>query len=125
DHVIAVHSADGMDELSLSDQSFVYEYRRNGSADAIPESRTVQPEDHRLPRAEVEHLRGGDAQENARLISDILDGVQGPHRAVVLLNAAYALHTSGRYPDLDACFDAAIESIDSGSAKRVLTRLVE
>lgn len=124
DHVIAVHSADGMDELSLSDRSYIYEYRRNGeSGPGAP--RTVQPEDHRLPRVEIGHLRGGDAAENARLILDVLNGHSGPHRSVVVLNAAYALHTSGRYSDLDACFAAAEESLDSGAARDVLKRLVE
>ena len=124
DHVIAVHSADGMDELSISDHSFVYEYRRNGSVAPDSAPRRVSPEDHRLTRVEIQHLKGGDAEDNAGLIRDVLDGVDGPHRAVVLLNAAYALHTSGRFTDLEECFDAAEESIDSGSAKDVLQRLV-
>ena len=125
DHVISVHSADGMDELSLSDSSYLYEYRRNGSIVANGTPRTVRPEDHRLSRVDIEHLRGGDADENARLIRDVLDGVKGPHRAVVVLNAAYALHTSGKYADLDDCFAAAEESIDCGAARLALERLVD
>ena len=124
DHVIAVHSADGMDEFSLSDESFVFEYRRNGSK-SNGTRRTVSPEDHRLDRAELSHLKGGDAVENAGLIREILDGKKGPHRSVVVLNAAYALQTSGKFTDLDSCFEAAEESIDSGAARRVLERLVE
>src|SRR5690606_34703573 len=100
------------------------EYRRNGS-ESLKAPRTVRPEDHQLPRTELDRLRGGDAAENARLILDVLNGATGPHRAVVVLNAAYALQTSGKFSDLEACFAAAEESIDSGAARRVLERLVD
>lgn len=121
DHIISVHSDDGMDELSLSASSSLYEYRRDTGGST---RRTVKPEDHRLSLAERSRLAGGDAAENARLILAILDGEQSARREVVLLNAAYALDTSGKFVDIDACFAAAEESIDSGAAKRVLARLV-
>jgi anthranilate phosphoribosyltransferase len=56
----------------------------------------------------------------------VLAGEPGPHRDVVLLNAAYALYVSGRFgDDLQACLEAARASLDSGAARLRLERLIE
>lgn len=126
-HVVAVHSHDGMDELSISDATAVFEYdARKEPMERLdkPQVLEVQPEDHGLGRVPLEELRGGTAEENADLLRRIFAGEPGPHRDVVVLNAAYALHTSGRFPDLKACFEAAAESIDSGGARDKLEALV-
>ena len=81
---------------------------------------------HGVDRAGVSALSGGDARENAKILHDILAGEDhSPRRNVVVLNAAYALHTSDKYEDLDACLAAAEESIDSGAALETLKRLAE
>ena len=73
----------------------------------------------------LDALQGGTADDNAALLRDVLDGKAGPRRDVVLLNAAYALHASGKFADLNACLDAARESIDGGAARRKLADLAE
>jgi len=56
----------------------------------------------------------------------VLEGEAGPHRDVVLLNATCALYVSGRFgDDLEACLEAARESIDSGAALARLERLID
>ncbi len=125
DHVITVHSKDGMDELSVGAASTLFEY---DAADENPvaRSREVGPEEHDIERAGASALTGGTAVENANILRDILSGAdQGPRRDVVVLNAAYALHVSDRYDDIDACLDAAEESIDSGAALDTLETLAE
>ena len=54
----------------------------------------------------------------------VLSGQAGPQADVVLLNAAYALLASGEYDDLDACLEAARESVASGGALAKLDALV-
>ncbi len=123
EHVVAVHAEDGLDELSLSAPTTTYEYRRG---DVAPQAGRVEPETLRLPRVPLEQLRGGDAEANARLLRRVLEGEAGPHRDVVLLNATYALYVSGRFgDDLQACLEAARESLDSGAALARLERLIE
>ena len=123
EHVVTVHTEDGLDELSLSAPTATYEYRRG---DEAPRAGRVEPEALGLPRVPLEQLRGGDAEANARLLRRVLEGEAGPHRDVVLLNATYALYVSGRFgDDLEACLEAVRESIDSGAALARLDQLVE
>ncbi|MEM1128645.1 MAG: anthranilate phosphoribosyltransferase [Bacteroidota bacterium] len=121
-HVIAAHGQDGLDEVSLTAPTAMYEFHPS-----LQHIRTfrVEPEMHGLGRFTLEALKGGTADENAEIARYILDGNMGPYRAAVVLNAAYALHVSGRFADLDACFDAVRESLDSGKAKAKLAALAE
>ncbi len=123
EHAVTVHAEDGLDELSIAAPTTVFEHRAPG-AEGISR-RSVTPEAHGLPRAPLSALRGGDARENAALIREVLEGRTGPRRDVVLLNAAYGLHASGRFDDLDACFEAARTSIDTGAAREKLEALIE
>lgn len=119
--VVTLHAEDGLDELSINAATAVFTY--DAARDEAPQPALVVPEQHGLGRAPLTALQGGDAVENARLIRRVLEGEPGPARDVVVLNAAYALSTSGRFPDLDACFAAARASLDSGAAAAALSRL--
>jgi anthranilate phosphoribosyltransferase len=57
------------------------------------------------------------------VIRDVLSGVQGPARDIVLLNSAAALWLAGHVPTLRSGAAAAAEAIDSGRARELLTRL--
>ena len=86
----------------------------------------VTPEDAGLSRCSPQALAGGDAQDNARILSDILSGADvGPRRAVVVLNAAAALVVADLAPDLAAGAERARAAIDRGAAAAVLCGLVQ
>ena len=122
EHVITLHAKDGLDELSVSDATTVFEYEASG--DGVARSREVGPEQHDIDRASIRSLSGGTAAENAEILKGILSGDdQSSRRDIVVMNAAYALHTSDAFDDLDACFDAARNSIDSGAAMDTLQTL--
>ena len=123
EHVITLHADDGLDEISLAAATKAFEHQTGQPPS--PRPFTIQPEDHRIERTPLTALQGGDAEENAGILRALFDGTPGPHRDVVVLNAAYALHTSGRFDGLDACLDAARQSLDSGAAAASLARLVE
>lgn len=139
-HVIGVHSDDGMDEVSLSAETTIFEYNHTdkhaqgydyiGSTELSEElvstkGRQISPETFGMGRSPLEQLKGGTAEENARILTAILNGEEGPRRDVVVLNAAFALHVSGKYSKIDECLDTANESIDSGAARDRLARLVD
>jgi len=127
EQVLAVHAQDGLDEISVAapTRGFFYSAREQATErDAYLKPLTIRPEQHGLARFPLDAIRGGTAEDNAALIRRVLDGEWGPHRVVVLLNAAYGLYVSGRFNDLTDCFDAARESIDSGAARAALDRLV-
>jgi anthranilate phosphoribosyltransferase len=113
------------DEVSVSAATTLFEY--DASEDnPVPRSREIGPEKHGIDRAGVSTLRGGTAKENAKILHGILAGKDhSPRRDIAVLNAAYALHASDKFDDLDACVAAAEESIDSGAALDTLNTLAE
>lgn len=115
-----VHGADGLDELSTTGYTKVSECR-NGAVQTF----YVHPADYGLAKSSLETLKGGDAAENAHRIREVLDGVEGPPRNIVLLNAGAALFIAGHAESVRAGIAAAAAAIDSGKARTVLTRLVD
>lgn len=116
---LVVHGHDGLDELTTTTTSAVLELR-----DGEVCTEVVDPAKLGLATVEPGELVGGDAATNARLASAVLEGEQGPHRDVVLLNAAAGLVVAGMVDDLGAGIEAAAKSIDSGQAAGVVERLV-
>ena len=114
-----VYSHDGLDEVSLGATTVVYEV--NG--DKSTRSYDVDPSLFELPLTKKAYLRGGPAETNAVIASNVLRGKKGPHRNTVLANAAFALLIAGRAESLPEGVHIAAESIDSGSALRKLNEL--
>lgn len=114
-----VHGEGGLDEISPSGTTRV----------AALEGGTVRtfeltPGDFGLSPSPVEALRGGDAKENAAIISRVLEGEQGPARSAVVLNAAAGLIVTGRAHDPKEAAARASQTIDDGSAAGTLARWV-
>jgi anthranilate phosphoribosyltransferase len=84
----------------------------------------ISPEDVGFARAKPEALRGGDAEQNAKALRDVLAGKKGPFRDVATLNAAAGLVVAGRAEDLKEGVALASKSIDSGEAEGRLDRLI-
>jgi anthranilate phosphoribosyltransferase len=118
-HVLVVHGHGGVDELSLSGQSTVYEL-----IDGKSRQYDVWPEDAGLSSAPPDAIKGGTAEENAAALRSILDGDKGPLRDVVLLNAAAALVAADQAKDVRDGATKAAEAIDSGEAKQRLEGFV-
>lgn len=78
-----------------------------------------------IAAAPLEALRGGDAEESARILRSVLGGERGPRTDVVALNAAAALELAGLAQDLRAGLEMAREILASGKAMRALTRYAE
>ncbi|MDY7101346.1 MAG: anthranilate phosphoribosyltransferase [Actinomycetota bacterium] len=114
-----VHGDDGLDELTVTTTSSVLELR-----DGERTSWKVDPSELGLALASSKDLVGGDAAENAAHARRVLDGTAGPHRDVVVLNAAAALVVGDVVADLAAGVEAAGRSIDEGAAARALDDLV-
>ncbi|OGS26016.1 MAG: anthranilate phosphoribosyltransferase [Elusimicrobia bacterium RIFOXYB2_FULL_48_7] len=110
-HAFIFHSADSLDEISISDETRIYEL--SGSK---VRSYTIRPEDFGIERSELKDLLGGDVQENTKILFDVLSGIQGAKRDVVVLNAAAALVSAGKAKDIKDGIKQAQKSIDSGKA---------
>ncbi len=119
ERVWVVHGADGLDELTTTGPSHIAELR-GGQVRRFE----ITPEEVGLPRARLEDLRGGDGEENARLLRELLDGAKGPLRDIVLLNAAAALVIADKAPDLKAGLQLAARAVDTGRARAALEALI-
>jgi anthranilate synthase/phosphoribosyltransferase len=116
-----VHGSGGLDELTTSGPNQVSALR-----DGRVETHNLDPADLGFQRARVEELRGGDASENATITRGILAGkINGARRDVVVLNASAALLVGGRADTLADAIRLAENSLDGGSAQRVLDDLIE
>lgn len=118
-HAIIVHSADGMDELSLGSDTAGWEVVN----DAV-RPYAVRPRELGLPFATPDDLRGGSPVENADTMRRILSGGNGPLRDAVILNAGAALVAGDRAPTLSAGIEQAQASIDGGQAAAKLDALI-
>src|SRR5262245_3413740 len=114
-----VHGADGIDELTTTGYTKVSECR-----DGAVNTFYLHPADVGLPKAPAGALQGGDAQENARILTRVLAGERGPARDVVVLNSGAALFIAGAAASVRDGIARAAEAIDGGSARQTLERFV-
>jgi len=107
------------DEISICGETRV-SHLKNGELNSFH----MTPEEYGFKRARPEEIRGGNAKENARIVREVLDGVKGPKRDMVLLNAAAAFVAAGLEGDFKGGIERAGESIDSGRAREKLVALI-
>ncbi len=120
EHAFVVHGEDGLDEISACERTMISELK----GDAV-ENYFITPEELGLPRASLESLKGGSTQENARILSEVLAGAQGPRRDVVLLNAAAALIAGDKAQTWEEGLELARQAIDNGQALQKLQGVIE
>jgi anthranilate phosphoribosyltransferase len=116
---MVVYGHDGLDELTTTSTSTVLSLE-----DGDVRTFVVDPTELGLDRVALDSLRGGDPAHNAELARRVLDGEAGPHRDIVLLNAAAAIVVAGLGTDLEDGLERARQSVDGGKAGEVLDRLV-
>jgi anthranilate phosphoribosyltransferase len=117
-HAWVVHG-EGLDELTTTGSSRVLSL-----SEGTIEEFTVDPASLGLAPATPEDLRGGDPEENAAVIRRVLAGEQGPHRDIVVLNAAAGLVVGGAATDLGEGLTIAERALDDGRAQGALDALV-
>src|SRR5439155_6132261 len=119
-----VHGADGLDEITLTRETFVAAC----SAGSPVETFTISPHDFGLERRSLDGTRGRGPAENAQLIRAILQGRKdetfAAARDLVVINAAAALYVAGLAADLRQAATVARESIESGRAASKLEALI-
>jgi len=116
---LVVHGEGGLDEISPcgTTRAALIE---NGAMVEME----IRPEELGVPLVRVEHLRGGEPEQNAEVLRALLNGAEGPLRHAVVLNAAAALWISGAASDLRSGGEMAKEILDSGKALTKLRELI-
>lgn len=117
-HAFVVHG-EGLDEIAITGMTHVCEVKGR-----VTDRYAMVPEDIGLRRYPEAEIAGGDADQNARILRDVLAGQAGAPRDAVLANAAAAFVCAGAAKDLTGGVKLAAESIDRGAAADKLARLV-
>jgi anthranilate phosphoribosyltransferase len=118
-HVLVFYGHDGLDELTTTTTSTVYELR-----DGDVQRFGVDPTELGLTLVDRAALAGGDATANADAVHRVFGGGPGPVRDIVVLNAAAGLVVADLAPDLKSGVALAAEVIDDGRAAAVLERFI-
>jgi len=117
---MVVYGLDGVDEISVAGKTYVAEFCNGGDITEYE----LDPVNYGFNLCKHEDLVGGDPQVNKQIALDILNGVKGPKRDVIVLNSACAIHVAtGR--TISESIKIAQDVIDSGKALAVLNKLVE
>lgn len=109
-HALVVRGNDGMDEISICDETSIYELK-----DGEIFSYRVSPEQFGFKRAFHSEIVGGNAEDNAKILLDTLSGKQkGAKFDIVVLNAMFALYTANLVATPAQAKDIVLEAIHSG-----------
>jgi anthranilate phosphoribosyltransferase len=108
----------GLDEVSTTGSTEVYEVWTGRVKKSV-----WMPEDFGVPKVALDTLAGGDAVENAKITVELLGGMKGPKRDIVLVNAAAGLMAAGLAGTPREGVAKAADAIDSGRAMAVLKEL--
>lgn len=120
EHVLVVHSADGLDEISIASETWVAELK-----DGQITEYTITPEQFGIERGELASLKVADAQESLVLIKSLLKGDEGPASDIVALNAGAAIYAANIASSLEQGVSIAQDVLASGTASEKLKELVE
>lgn len=120
EHVLVVHSEDGLDEISIAAETHVAELK-NGEVTEY----AITPEQFGLARSDLAGLVVGDVSESRQLVSAALDGSHGAASDIVCLNAGAAIYVAGLCDQLKAGVEMAQDAIGSGLAREKLKEFVD
>lgn len=118
-HVMVVHGADGLDEITLSGETFVCEL--NGG---VISEYTLTPEQFGIPRSDLTALRVDGATQSAHVLREVLSGKPGPAADIVALNAGAAVYVAGVADSIEDGVVRARRALADGSAAARLAALV-
>ncbi len=116
---MVVYGMDGVDEISISDKTYVAEFENGGEIKEYE----ITPEEYGLKRSPHSEIIGGIPEENKQIALDILNGVKSAKRDVVVLNSACAVHVYTGKSIMDSV-KLVEEALDSGRALNTLNTLV-
>lgn len=122
DFAYTMNAHDGLDEVSLNSQTEIFELNKK----LVKEATTFDPRSLGFEWVDFEELKGGDAETNADIIRSIMAGkAEKAQRNIILLNATFGIHASGKVEHLSEAKELAEQSLESGAAQKTLEQFVE
>lgn len=118
--VLVVHSADGMDEISLSAATHVAELK-----DGDIKQYDITPEQFGLQLIDISDICVRSTEESLQTFYSVLDNQPGPALDIVCFNAGAAIYTAGLAEDIQSGIELAQAAIANGSAQAKFQQLKE
>ena len=118
EHVLVFHGEDGMDEISIASSTTVTELKNKTIT-----TYTIKPTDFGLDLADLKTIQVENADASKAMMLDVLNGSQGSHRNITILNAGAAIYISGISSTLKEGIEKAASVIDQGLALKKLEAL--
>jgi len=120
EHVLSVHGADGMDEISITGKTYIAELK-NGNINEYE----FDPKEYGFNLGKIEDIEVSDIEGSKEMMIGILNGEKNTARDITILNSGAALYVSGICLDFESAFAVAGKMIDEGHALKKLNLLIE
>ncbi len=120
EHVLVVHAADGLDEISIASETFIAELK-NGKVSEYK----ITPENFGMKRSSLDSLQVSSTAESLAIINDVLSGKESAAKDIVALNSGAAIYAANVVTSLKAGVDMANDVIASGQAREKFKELIE
>ena len=117
---IVVHGLDGLDEISLSDNTYINELKDNKVLEY-----TFDPRDYGYDLIKLEDIKGGDPEYNASSFYKMINGDYKEFQKIIEINAGAAIYLSNITKDLKESFDLAKKVIEEGITKNFVNALID
>jgi len=118
---LVVHGNDGLDEITTTTSTNIAQLSKSGEIRQY----VIEPEEFGIRRAEMDELKGGNDEENAVIITNILGGEIGAKSDCAILNAGAAIYIAELADTIQEGIEKARESISSGAATKKLDELIK
>jgi len=119
-HVLVVHSEDGMDEISISTKTFITELK-NGEI----KNYEISPDNFGIKKHNIAELSVYNINESLTMMKSVLDNNDNAAKAIVSINAGAAIYAAGISDSIKEGVDKALDVIESGAAKKKLEMLIQ
>lgn len=118
EHVLVVSSQDGLDEISIVAPTEIVEYKQGKFSKWF-----IIPEEHGIKHQSLEAITVNSPQQSLELIRQVLTGIQGAARDIVLLNSAAAIYCAKEELSFSSAMELAKAAIDNGKAVQCFDKL--
>ena len=118
-NVLVVHGCDGMDEITLTNNTYICELKNNNI-----NNYTFDPREIGYEYLSLEDIKGGDPQYNAECFLKMINGGHKKFQKIVEINAGAALYLVGMAKNIKEGSEIVAKTIDEGKTKNFITKII-
>ena len=119
-HVIIVHGMDGLDEVSISTDTWMWELKDGTISNSV-----ISPSELGIQLSSLDKIQVKNSEESYKIFLDVLNGIKGSPQDAVVLNSAVALYAANITESIEGGLSLARTSIEDGKVLQVLESLID